>query len=121
MSETDALSLAQSLWANAISVYVIFLSVLSGYIVIAYFMGKSLSGGQVAIVNFLFAGIAGPTLYIWQSFASTALYYSGLAANARGEHFYSFDYGMALGLAFNSALVIAAIVFMWLVRHRQVN
>lgn len=121
MSETDAVMLAQSLWANAINCYVIYLSLLSGYLAIAYFMGSNLSTSQVFIVNFLFVSIVGPTLYIWQSFSYTALHYSGIASELRGEQFYQFEHGVVLGVAFNSALAIAAIVFMWIIRNRNVE
>ena len=117
MSETDAVALAQSLFANAQTGYAIFLSLISGYLVVAHFMGPTLSKGQVVIVNFLFSSTSVYTMYIWHSFSSTGMYYSHIAAELRGDHHYGDQYTLFLGLGFNASLVIAALVFMWIVRH----
>ncbi len=91
MSETDAVTLTQSLFANALSSYSILLGLISGYLVIAY-----------------------------QGFTDTALYYSQIAAEARGgAHYYGFKYGSLVGFLFNSIMASAALVFMWIVRHQK--
>ena len=120
MSETDAVTLTQSLFANALSSYSILLGLISGYLVIAYFMGKNLTRGQLAIVNFLYLGAVGFTIFAYQGFTDTAMYYSQIAAEARGgAHYYGFKYGSLVGFLFNSIMASAALVFMWIVRHQK--
>ena len=120
MSETDAVTLAQSLYANAQGSYAILLSLLSGYLVIAYFMGKNLSKGQLVIVNLLYVTSVAFTLFIYRAFGNTALYYTRIAVEARGgAHDYQIEYAPELALFLNVILAFAALVFMWMVRHQE--
>ncbi len=54
MSEAELLTLSQSTLSNAIALYAVIVTIVSGYLVVAYLVGSKLTASQVIIVNSIF-------------------------------------------------------------------
>lgn len=118
MTEVEAVTLAQSLFSNASNMYVIFLTLLSGYLLVAHLAGKSLTRGQLIIITALYIPSMAYTLYAWGSFMQAALHYTGIAAKLRGD----FDYGdqpltLVFGVVVNAAIALAPLKYMLDIRR----
>jgi len=53
MTESELLSIAQEAWSNNLALTAIYLSVVTGYLVVAYSAGKKLTSNQMIIVSSL--------------------------------------------------------------------
>jgi len=58
VSEYELLDLGLNLWGNAISILAIDITVLSGYLAVAYIVGSKLKTNQLVVINFLYIGIS---------------------------------------------------------------
>lgn len=58
MTEAELLGASQAIWGNAISLLAILITVLSGFLIIAYSAGKELSKRQVRIICTLYIGLS---------------------------------------------------------------
>jgi ABC-type tungstate transport system substrate-binding protein len=122
MTEAELIQTAQATWDNVISLIAIFISMLSGYLIVAYLAGASMTRSQVVIVNTLYSLM---TIFIlWcvytlvmrgNEMASIAIEMSTQRVLApKGE----------LGLAIAGLCgfcSIASLKFMWDVRHPEVK
>lgn len=57
MTESELMEVAQVVWANAISLGALFITILSGYLIVAYVVGAAMSPNQLRIVNVLYVGL----------------------------------------------------------------
>jgi len=121
MTLVELIGLAQGETQNALAVTEYNLAVLTGYLLIAYFIGASLTLFQVSFVNFLFV------------LTRIAAYFSLQGILERTEHFQQqvFDadpnipmgtlatggYGGVAQTVLFVAVTIGCLVFMWQVRH----
>ena len=71
MTELEWLEAAQAVWSNGLSVLAIYLTVLSGYLIIAYAVGKDIKPGQLRIINFLYVGVS---IFLIAAFTSYAIH-----------------------------------------------
>ncbi len=58
MTEAELMSLGQEAWSNVLALTALYLSVLTGYLVVAYSVGKKLTSRQVLIINSFFVIVA---------------------------------------------------------------
>jgi F0F1-type ATP synthase membrane subunit a len=117
MTEVEAVTLTQSILANAGNSYATFLTVLSGYLLVAHLAGKSLTSSQLAIITALYALSIGYSIYVWFGFARAGLYYQGIAAELRGTLDFSDERSAIFLLLLNIVIALAPIKYMWDVRH----
>lgn len=117
MTEVEAVTLTQSLLANAGDSYTIFLTLISGYLVVAHLAGKALTRGQLTIITALYALSIGYTIFVWFGFSRSGLYYQGVAAELRGIIDFSDERGAVFGLVLNIAIALAPLKYMWDVRR----
>jgi len=58
MSAYQHWDLAMSLWGLSFSILSLMITILSGYLVVAYMIGSKLKSTQVAIINFIYIGVS---------------------------------------------------------------
>ncbi|MEZ5572274.1 MAG: hypothetical protein R3E64_09635 [Halioglobus sp.] len=117
MTEVEAVSLTQSIFANATGGYVVILTLLSGYLLIAHLAGKSLTFSQLTIITTLYVLVMSYSLFVWFGFTQAALHYQGIAAELRGTMDFSDERGAVFGLLLNIAVALAPLKYMWDIRH----
>ena len=117
MTEVEAVTLTQSILANAGSTYSVFLTLISGYLIVAHLAGKALTQGQLIIITTLYALSVGYTIFVWFGYAQAGLYYQGIAAELRGTMDFSAERGANYGLCLNTVIALAPLKYMWDVRH----
>jgi hypothetical protein len=104
--------LATELLGQAQAVIGLYLTVTSGYLLVAYLVGKDLTRVQVSIITTLFVVFQGIATIAVMSYFASAEYightYGAARAPTWGEE--------AMGLVF-SAGILACLKFMWDVRH----
>ena len=118
MTEHEAVELSQIFFANLISVYAVFLTIITGYLVIAYIVGSSLKLGQVSIINGIF--LSGTVWTTWAGFAylMSGSYYAVVGGSMNPERVvYAGPLTGYISLIINTCIIIACFKFMWDVRH----
>ena len=118
MTEAEILAVSHESWSNAISLVALFVSILSGYLIVAYLAGKNMTRSQIVIVNSLFVGLAGFLIMGQLAFASISIEMDFIAIEMSTQRFVRpqpyIPYGLTI---FYGICVIAALKFMWDVRH----
>ena len=117
MTEVEAVTLTQSILANAGNSYTVFLTLLSGYLLVAHLAGKTLTSSQLAIITTLYVLSIGYSVFVWYGFVRAGLYYQGVAAELRGTLNFSDERGAFFGLFLNILIAMAPLKYMWDVRH----
>lgn len=54
MTEAELLEIAQAIWGNVIALIALYLTILSGYLIVAYSVAADMTRSQVLIVNSLY-------------------------------------------------------------------
>jgi hypothetical protein len=125
----DAWDLAQSAYGNSLAAYAIFLSITSGYLVTAYFVGRELTTTQFRLLTTFFLVVAATLIYSVSAYVYSGNEFSQLGREmveaARNEHLPMSVWStthvrswipefMAL---INSLTIFGSIFFMWNVRR----
>jgi hypothetical protein len=79
VSESELMEIGQALWGNSISVIAIYLTVLSGYLIVAYTAGAAMNSSQIRIINILYIGLSIFLLFGTVAFAINASEVDSLA------------------------------------------
>jgi hypothetical protein len=122
MAPGDWVELLTGSQGNGVAAFAVLLTMLSGYMVIAYVVGATLTRMQLALAN---------TLYLVGALTMLAgIRTSMMEANTAREHLSSLveeiDYAGTLEqahlisdlvVAVDVALIIAPLIFMWQIRH----
>ncbi len=120
MTAYEMADLAQNLYANSLSSFTVFLSVVFAYIVSAYLVGSQLTKTQVRMLTLVFVIVA--ILIVW----STAAYVNGavnleqLANPETRDNFFAPrtwlpEFVLGIGIV----ILCIALKFMWDVRHQE--
>ena len=117
MTEVEAVALTQSILGNAGDTYTVFLTLISGYLIVAHLAGTTLTRGQLTIITSLYALSIGYTIFVWFGYSQAGLYYQGIAAELRGTMNFSDERGAVFGLWLNIVIALAPLKYMWDVRH----
>ena len=72
MTEAELIELSQAYWSHTISLLALYITLLSGYLVVAYLAGGKLSVFQVTIVNALYISLSGLVLFAIYAFTLRA-------------------------------------------------
>jgi hypothetical protein len=118
VTEAELIQTAQAIWGNMISMTTIEITLLTGYIIVAYMAGKDLNRSQVTIVN---------TLYVLLSiFALMGMYTMSMRATEMAVLSIGISEYRTLGPTLWLPLgvvvifvfcILASLKFMWDVRH----
>ena len=118
MTEAELIDAAQATWGNVISIIAILISLLSGYIVLAYVAAEKMTGAQVTIVNTLYILIY--TLILGSNYTLTtrATEMAELSIQKSTERVMgpTPELPILLVIVFGFCL-LASLKFMWDVRH----
>ena len=121
MTEYELLDLVSGAMDGMYDSTTLFLSIVSGYLLVAYLVGAKLTRAQVVIISTLF--VVGASLQCWALLTQEIAMEEYLAAKAQLSPLTKFQHSVANGKAgtvIASAVVlgtIAALYFMWSVRH----
>ena len=107
-----AATLVTELFSGAASAMSLYLTVTSGYLLVAYLVGKELTLPQTAIITTLFIFFTSANTVATVSYMSNAYYYGHTYGNGRAPFWEAPATGMILSLG-----ILASIKFMWDVRH----
>ena len=114
MTEAEAWEVAHIIWGNAVSIMAIYVSILTGYLVVAYTAGKTMTKTQITIVNMLYIGLSVSLLLSFLAFTFNAskMEHLALAMATQSEIIPrpSFAYAVA---GFLSFCLVATLKFMW--------
>ena len=118
MTEAELIDAAQATWGNVISIIAILISLLSGYIVLAYVAAEKMTVAQVTIVNTLYILIY--TLFLGSNYTLTtrATEMAELSIQKSTERVMgpTPELPILLVIVFGFCL-LASLKFMWDVRH----
>ena len=114
----EMIDLAQSTFSNSTAVYAVFLSLVSGYLVVGYLVGMELTKTQVTILTVLFLYATFILIWAQSAYVFWGGYYSELARGDRAEVvMFSPKMWMPAVIAVGNLLTVAAcLFFMWNVR-----
>ena len=118
MSEAEIWELILLSQANAATYIAMLLTLISGYLVVAYLVGTKLSGQQILLVNGLFLLSA-----FWMAFPTFAAYerasflLSLTSEVYRSPRSAGIHLGPGASVVIFSGAILASLKFMWDVRH----
>ena len=120
MTAYEASDLLNGVISNQLAGQALFITLISGYVAVAYVVGAKLTKYQVSFVNFAFVLFILVGLFGSAQLIDMVYEYSAMRANAipgKGE-FQSID-NLALWMTTGVRLVMVAgaLLFMWQVRH----
>lgn len=116
MSEYEIVEATVLFIGLAMNAFAVFFTFVSGYLVVAYFIGQHLSRVQLSILNALFfvvSGIMGLGSVIFMLRARFYIEMQGMEAILRGA---SADAAVFVSSAMLVAIVLASYYFMWSIR-----
>ena len=114
----EHIDLAASMYANSATMYAILLTIVSGYLVVAYIVGAKLTRGQVVIVNALYLITCLTTISALASFNHVAQQYAMAGAEVRGlDRSLASYFPSYLIFAIDFLVVVGSLKFMWDVRR----
>ena len=120
MSEAELLQYGSSTWSNSIGLTVLFLTVLSGYLITAYVAGSNLSSSQITIINGSYLLVAGHLVFAIYAFGATAIEVDTVAfemsTQRKNRPIPEPLYAL---VTIYGALIFASLKFMWDVRHHR--
>lgn len=120
MTEAELIQAAQATWANVISLTVLQISLLSGYLVIAYLAGKDLTKSQVLIVNGLYILLSWFILTTMYALSNRATEMAVLSIELSDTRTLEPQNWLPLGIiAIFVVCLCASLKFMWDVRSSE--
>jgi high-affinity Fe2+/Pb2+ permease len=122
MIASDWIEMAQTADSNTIASFGILITLMSGYLVVAYLVGEKLNRAQVTTVNLLYAISAVSVVAAhWQHNYDSMLarhhaytYIPDMSGSVPPALMILIPSGLAL---INISLIIASLYFMWSIRH----
>ena len=122
MAAADWVEMYGMAFSASATYFTVLISIVSGYLVIAYFVGERLTRTQVSIISAMYLAVAATNI----SGTYTAIYDVMFARNQMASQIPEFAaYGVVANIYFwpifnvilVSFLVFASLIFMWQVRH----
>ena len=122
MTEGEAIQAAQATWANVITLSTVEITLLSGYIIVAYLAGKDLEKSQVIIVNTLYLLLS---LFVLSGMYTLARRATEMAALSIDLSEYR-ELGPQIWLPYGVVIIFlfciaASMKFMWDIRHPKIE
>ena len=122
MTNYEMADLAQNLFANSLSSFTVFLSLVFAYIASAYLVGAKLTGTQVRMLTFVFVIVA--VLIIWSmaGYVSGGIELNRLAYPDNVDRFFAPRAWITpLTIGIGIVILLVALKFMWDVRHPKTS
>jgi hypothetical protein len=118
MLESELLEVAQMMWGNSISLVGLTITLISGYLIVAYIAGSDMTHSQALIINVLYVGFATFLILSMLAFSQNAGEVDTIALEMSTQRTTPArtDLAYAVGF-FMSFCVLASLKFMWDVRH----
>lgn len=119
MDVGEVLQAAQAAWSNVISIGALLVTIISGYLVVAYVAGKNMTRSQVVIVNTLYVLFLTLILMSGRAFTMRATELMWIAVELSNQRLSDPNphFVYAIRFVFVFALV-ASLKFMWDIRHQ---
>ena len=119
MTEYELADLIATQTGNGTSVLALFLTVVSGYLIVSWLVGHRLSPPQAALINTLFVVFAGLCIFAWFTHFMSALSYQNELTVLNPQRISPLQTEkIVIGTAVLLVIVmIACLKFMWDVRH----
>lgn len=120
MTEYEIADLISSVSSNMIAGQALFLTFLSGYLVVAYSVGRSLTTYQVSFINLVFILFGAISLISQTSQFGMVFRYSDMLAQmgpVDSSTKNTREFARALVISVRVVLIVGALIFMWQVRH----
>ena len=118
MTEAELISAAQAAWGNTISLISLFITLLSGYLVVAYLAAANMTSSQTGIVNTLYISICSFLLASIFTLSNRATEMAALSVEMSTQRVLEPQLWLSFGVLFVFAIcAIASLKFMWDVRH----
>ena len=122
MTTYEMADLTQNLFANSLSSFAVFLSVVFAYIVTAYLVGAQLTRTQVGMLSFIFVLVAMLIVWSMAAYVNGGVYLNQLAYPDTDGNFFAPKTWLpqfVLGIGF--VILGIALKFMWDVRHPKTD
>ena len=118
MTEAELLEVAANYWSNVISLITIFITAMSGYLVVAYIVGKELNTQQATLVNTLYGALQGFALFSIFEFARAGVENGKLALEMSTQRTVGPSESIPfVFIAIMFPMILASYKFMWDIRH----
>lgn len=118
MTEAELIEAASNNWSNVISLLTLFITVISGYLIVAYLVGKELKSEQVFLVNSLYGAFIGFCLFAVYQMSSAAVENGNLAIELSTQRTVAPQKWLPFAfLAIMVPMILASFKFMWDIRH----
>jgi hypothetical protein len=120
MPELELLELAHLSMSNMLASFAIFLTLVSGYLIIAYTAGAEFSRSQVIIINILFVLMSLIFLFGVYGYGQAALDLSLEARDLNPSRPYrSSEHLPVITVFVNSLAIVSSMYFMWHIRKTK--
>ena len=122
MTTYEMADLTQNLFANSLSSFAVFLSVVFAYTVTAYLVGAKLTRTQVGMLSFVFVLVAMLNVWSMAAYVSGGVNLNQLAFPDSRDNFFAprpWLPHFVLGIGF--VILGIALKFMWDVRHPKTD
>jgi hypothetical protein len=117
MPELELMEVSQMTWGNSISLVGLIITLISGYLIVAYIAGRDMTHSQVIIINILYVGFATFLILSMLAFSQSAGKLDTIAFEMNTQRTPPRT-GLAYSVgAFMSFCVLASLKFMWDIRH----
>jgi hypothetical protein len=119
MTEYELSDLIATQTGNGTAILSLFVTVVSGYLIVSWLVGQRLSPPQAALINMLFVFFSGLCIFAWFARFMSALSYQSELAALNPQRVSPFQTEkIVIGTAVLLVIVmIACLKFMWDVRH----
>lgn len=118
MTESEMLEIAHLAMSNMLASFAILLTLVSGYLIVAYSVGRDFKKVQVTIINTLFLIMSTSFLFGVYGYCQAAVDMSLAANELNPARLYrGFEHFPLITIVINAATIVASIYFMWHVRN----
>lgn len=120
MTEAELISTAQATWGNVISMISLFITLLSGYLMVAYLAGADMTSSQTGIVSTLYLLICAVLLAAIFALSTRANEMAALSVEMSTQRVLGPQLWLSLGVISIFVFCVgASLKFMWDVRHTK--
>ena len=118
MTEYEVTDLLTNMINGGTPVLAVFITIVSGYLIVAWLVGQKLTGAQVTLINMVFIVFAPMMIFAW-----VARFRAALRLQEKLRSINSETYGVLSGELIAAVavtlliLVVGCVKFMWDVRH----
>ena len=118
MSESEILELAHLSMSNMLASFAILLTLISGYLIIAYTAGASFSRIQIAIINILYVSMTLTFLFAVYGYCQAAVDFSLEARELNpGRPYRGTEHFPLITVGINALAIVSSLYFMRHVRN----